>query len=706
MKYDKIQQFYDEILKIEIAKGSLNDAFGKIQSEEDLRKFIQDSMIPLARAHGYDFTEEDVMAHEKRNMAKRELTDDELDEVVGGAMPRSLILSLPIMMLLGSVSMGGESASAIGTSGTAISWNNEGSIVETVSQKNKSMGVDEFVKRMEKQKSESVANSEQDATVKEQTEKNTEVSEVENHVADTQSLGSVNTVSPVYDKNGKRVFSNIMRMANAINQNFGDQKIIDIAMLCAHDTCTSEISENSDCSRSGADSAKKAQKVGGIAKKVAVNMAKAQDKDVYKMLDMGARMLDIRVVHENGVWSTCHSFISGRFDKSLKETINFLLDNPGEFVVFHLGTFSSDVSGEKTIDLAKYISTVTVKRNGKSYNLYDFVNYDAEHENLSDITYNKITANGSKGGVYITLDDGGDKVNLGKDKGLEEIKSDEVCPTNGIKYKYMMRHETVFGEWFNSPSTGDILEKASLASKEAKKQYPDRFRRVQYQQSPTSKDVNATFITIAKVITEGSLLKMAERHNYKVINDKRFLENLKNCPVSWFDNITTTYGGFNSRVNEINLYYNIQLNNNSVKGSSYQKISKVSELKDEMKIVLSSGQKNSHYYGNSFSAKKNTNDSDKRGQEWTLVKSGDGWKIRLSDGHYLKRTKTILFRPKLSTTFNENEATIFNLSETSDGKFKLIEGNYSISVNKDSIDLSKGLDKAENFNIYACDVYL
>ena len=691
MEYDKIQQFYDEVLKSEIAKGSLSDAFDKIQSEEDLRKFIQDSMIPLARAHGYDFTEEDVIAHEKRNMAKRELTDDELDEVVGGAMPRSLILSLPLMMLLGSVSIGGESASAISTSGTAISWNNEGSIVETVSQKDESMDVDEFVKRMEKEKSDSAANSEQDVTAEEQTAKNTEVSEVENHVADTQSLGSVNLdakeVGPVYEA-GKRVFSNVMRMAATVNPNFGEQKITDIAMLGAHDACTNEISKNSQISFSPTDALKNPI-VRTIGKEVSARYAKAQSARTCDLLKYGARMLDVRVSHEKGDWWTTHSMISGKLDGPLKETINFLIDNPGEFIVFHIGNFGSNVEGERTVDLAKYISTVTVERNGKSYNLYDFVNYDAEHESLSDLTYNKVTANGSKGGVYISM---ADKV--------EAIDSDEVCPTKGVRYKCLIQNGTVAEEWLNAQTTEEIMNGMTSACERNFSGHSDRLRMCQYQTSP-----NTNEIAWNGVFKGGSLLKNAEGHNSRVIDDKRFDENMKTNPICWFDNITTNEGGFNRRVNEKILQYNIRLNNPATTStrSSHQKISETSELKDDMKITLISAQGNSQYYGDSFSAKKDSGNLSQNDQGWRLVKSGNGFKLMLSNGKYVKRVGTAL-SPKLSTTSNENNATTFSFSEISNGKFKITEGNYALRVNDGRMVLDRNASNAEEFNVYACEV--
>lgn len=683
MEHDKIQQFYDEVLKSEIAKGSLNDAFGKIQSEEDLRKFIQDSMIPLARAHGYDFTEEDVMAHEKRNMAKRELTDDELDEVVGGAMPRSLILSLPLMMLLGSVSIGGESARAIGTSGTAISWNNEGSIVETVSQKDESMDIDEFVKRMEKEKSDSVASSEQDVTAEEQTAKNTEVSEAENHVADTQFLGSVvNTVvrkaKALYNEKGERLYSNVINMARANNPGLGKELVTNIAMLGAHDTCTAGISSASKLSKSVNSGTIKFSKK--IASETTAKMAKAQDAGVYELLGKGARMLDVRVTHEDGVWSTLHSLISGRLDETLKDTIKFLIDNPGEFVVFYIGSFASDVNGESMIDLAKYISTVTVERDGKSYNLYSFVHSDAP---LSELTLDKATNNGNDAGVCITtcMDD---------DRNLE-IKSDETCP-NGMKYKDIFYQDEVKGYWFNSPSTEHILKNALKVSEDTKSNHPNSFRRMQWQLSPSSngntilEKLKSVVTTAGKVLNTGSLLGFAEEHNYQVINNENFKKVLNNCPAAWFDYITTTYGGFNARVNEMILNYNSSLNNGKyVEGSNYQKISKTSELKDSMKIIFRSGQKNSQC-----------------GQEYIIVKTNEGFKIMNQKGEYMKRIGKISAR--LSTTLNINDATTFKFSEASNGNMKITGDNYGICVANGQFRLDRNASRAEEFNVYACEV--
>ena len=41
MKENQIQEFYDEVLKGEIAKGFLYDKVSKIQTEEELRKLVE-----------------------------------------------------------------------------------------------------------------------------------------------------------------------------------------------------------------------------------------------------------------------------------------------------------------------------------------------------------------------------------------------------------------------------------------------------------------------------------------------------------------------------------------------------------------------------------------------------------------------------------------------------------------------------------------
>ncbi len=656
MKENQIQEFYDEVLKGEIAKGFLYDKVSKIQTEEELRKFIRVEILPLAKENGYDFTEDDVMQYEKSNVQISQ--DGKQKASVINSVSKTLLFSTPLMILFslfvaGNVNSNGHSESVL-----AESESQSVSCVDETASTNPSEDIEKYAKTL------SVLTSSLRVTQPE-----------------VKALKAANSGGQLYE-NGVAIYPNIMRRAAEKNALFANEKIVNIAMLGAHDACTYKINKNSKVSFSTTPVLEN-KFLALLGKRMAVNYAKAQSEDVYTLLKRGARMLDVRISHESGGWYTTHSVISGEFDESLKDTIRFLLDNPGEFVVFHIGGFASEYN-EGTIAVAKHISEVKVKRGNKEYNLYDFVNYDAKNEKLSDLTYNKVTANGTKGGVYISLPD--------KMGGIQE---NTVCPTKNVQYKYLIRHESVAEKWLNAQTTEQIMNGMTEVCKDSFKTYPNRFRMCQYQTSPDTKEIILRGFFLNK-----SLLKNAEEHNIKVVNDPRFEQNMKLCPIAWFDNISTTKGNFNEIVNNKILKYNSNLGK-TVSTTSI-KYNKTTNLKNNMKIVLTEG--NKLYFGDSIKGKvgeiKNGTIASANDKEWTLEQSGDKWKIKLSNGSYLKRRGTSII-PKLGTTTDKNSSTSFTVTK-SNGGFKFTDGGkYSLVISNSSLEFKRGGGKATTVSLYA-----
>lgn len=119
MKENQIQEFYDEVLKGEIAKGFLYDKVSKIQTEEELRKFIRVEILPLAKENGYDFTEDDVMQYEKSNVQISQ--DGKQKASVINSVSKTLLFSTPLMILFslfvaGNVNSNGHSESVLAES--------------------------------------------------------------------------------------------------------------------------------------------------------------------------------------------------------------------------------------------------------------------------------------------------------------------------------------------------------------------------------------------------------------------------------------------------------------------------------------------------------------------------------------------------------------------------------------------------------------
>lgn len=139
MESKKISEFYKKLEQSGNLKPILKEKIQQIKNEEDLRKIIEDEIIPLSRKMGMNFTTDELMEYEKQ--VNKALSDTDLENISGGALSKDLFLGgLVSLMLFSSVYI--PSTGATGTK-CLTKQQTDQSQTETVDNINTAMGTEE-----------------------------------------------------------------------------------------------------------------------------------------------------------------------------------------------------------------------------------------------------------------------------------------------------------------------------------------------------------------------------------------------------------------------------------------------------------------------------------------------------------------------------------------------------------------------------------
>lgn len=173
-----------------------------------------------------------------------------------------------------------------------------------------------------------------------------------------------------------------------------DKRIIDVAMLGAHDAFTNKIAYASEIDFTTA-AAIQTGIPGALIKGFSVKQSKTQVSDVTEMLENGVRYFDIRLTHhaKADVWFTAHTYFSNEFIDVLTDMKLFLSDHPGEFLILDI----QHVNGIEYDDLARFDE---IKSLFDLSGVLDYA-YEEGSKDLKDITYGDITANQTQAGVLV-----------------------------------------------------------------------------------------------------------------------------------------------------------------------------------------------------------------------------------------------------------------------------------------------------------------
>ena len=100
MSNQTIESFYNFVAQNKSMYEDLIESAKKIFDDDDLRSFIKNKLLPVAKKYGYDFTEEDLFKYEKSQFSK--LSDSDLEDVAGGFSLKRAKGFMSLALVLGS----------------------------------------------------------------------------------------------------------------------------------------------------------------------------------------------------------------------------------------------------------------------------------------------------------------------------------------------------------------------------------------------------------------------------------------------------------------------------------------------------------------------------------------------------------------------------------------------------------------------------
>ena len=292
-------------------------------------------------------------------------------------------------------------------------------------------------------------------------------------------------------------------------------RVVDIAMLGAHDALSDGIAANSLPDPNSRDvDILRSPLIAFLGGGLVARLSKAQKSSAYDLARRGVRFFDLRCTFADGRWYALHGLLSRPLEDSLRELIRFMDETQGEVLVlsFH------QVFGAGAQELLEWLPTV--QEQGKS--LFDFVRYEAGAIPLGELRYND-AARGGSGAVILLAQSG-------------------KCYSNAQLY----------GRWHDTNDPDALLrgvERENAMLKADMDQYEDCFRWTQSQLTPQMR-----WPAVLRMFPDWSLLMMAHRFNYRLL--EHLPAWLPQMPVFSVDYADDMNRGFNDRAIEIINAYN------------------------------------------------------------------------------------------------------------------------------------------------------
>jgi uncharacterized repeat protein (TIGR02543 family) len=173
-------------------------------------------------------------------------------------------------------------------------------------------------------------------------------------------------------------------MANSVFSK--NVRVVDIAMLGAHDAFTHSISKDSPWNPVDPNYLDNKNNIffkwfEGTVKSQTTTYSKAQSLGAYDLAGNGVRLFDVRLVYTNGTWYTEHGLISDTFESYLKGVLQFMSNYPRELIVLDIQRIYTN--GSNLSALYSFISGVSY--NGRT--LFDYIPYNVSSKPLGSLTY-------------------------------------------------------------------------------------------------------------------------------------------------------------------------------------------------------------------------------------------------------------------------------------------------------------------------------
>lgn len=291
----------------------------------------------------------------------------------------------------------------------------------------------------------------------------------------------------------------------------GDKRIVDVAMLGAHDAFSYSINHKSPLDDRSHDNTMEGL-LGTVAKNMFVRISKTQTEPIDKLLKGGVRYLDIRLSYDadyqGGGWFITHNYLGDKFESFLPDIDSFLRNNVGEVLIFDFQHIYDDRSNEGKSE--KIISELTTLLSNSGLLEYAY-SFDAK--SLSEVTYDDLTNNKTKSAIVMIT---------------KHQTSDR---------RFLVYENSIRSNWFNSADDGFVLESIENESNfiESDVELKNKFRVMQ---------AVITLNSLPAIIKRWSIISAAKVFNNKLAENDNFDEFLLNLPIVMVDCSVTSSNDF------------------------------------------------------------------------------------------------------------------------------------------------------------------
>lgn len=292
-------------------------------------------------------------------------------------------------------------------------------------------------------------------------------------------------------------------------------RVVDVAMLGAHDAFSEEIHYFSDIDPYNNDSVFEGIP-GMLLKGYLVKQSKTQTSNVTDLLYSGVRYFDIRLSYTEENWVTKHNYVSSEFEPIAEDITEFLTDNPGEFLVLdfqHIHGISYDSFAGR-----KAFKTMLL-----AFNLMD---YTTIVDDVATLTYGELTNNGTESKLII------------------------IAPLDYEEKSVLNYDDSIRSNWPNSDDFNSIFEYLTSEAESAESEL-DKFR---VMQAVTTMQLSLE--GFYNSITSWSLINRADQFNPLLLEQENFIDMLETLPIVMVDNADSNKNNFHEDIIELIIEFN------------------------------------------------------------------------------------------------------------------------------------------------------
>lgn len=299
-----------------------------------------------------------------------------------------------------------------------------------------------------------------------------------------------------------------------------NQKLLEIALLGAHDAFSYDIDINSVVDNKSSEGLMQGF-IGRLIKGFSVRQSKTQTVSVQDLLKSGVRYFDLRVSYNESedLYYTVHNYFSTPLTLVLSQIEQFLEEHPTEFIII-------DLQHAYGVDYQSESDFLTIDSYFDESGVYDYT-YPKTGKPLNLITYGDLTKESTKAGLMI----------------FSKFQESN---------EYFWDYETnIRSNWANKDGFTEVYDFLQSESKYISDN-PDLLNQLRVMQAVTTMEMSLE--GVFNSFKFWSLLNRAESFNQFLVNEENFQDLLDYLPIVMVDYASETK--FNERIMEIIIDYN------------------------------------------------------------------------------------------------------------------------------------------------------